>query len=54
MSWPAILATPAEGARYPVIRRIVVLLPAPLGPRNATTWPWGMEKDTSTTAAKSP
>ena len=33
---------------------MVVLLPAPLGPRKAATWPRGMENETSRSAAKRP
>ena len=40
-SMPAIRAEPCVGATKPVRSRIVVVLPAPLGPRKATTWPAG-------------
>ena len=39
MSWPAIRAEPSLGGRKPVSMRIVVVLPAPLGPRKPTTSP---------------
>src|SRR5580693_8046977 len=51
---PAILAQPCVGATKPVKSRIVVVLPAPLGPRKATIWPLGMENVTSRTARNGP
>ena len=51
---PAIRAEPCVGATKPVKSRIVVVLPAPLGPRKATTSPLGIENDTSRTARKDP
>ncbi len=51
---PAILAVPCVGATNPVKSRIVVVLPAPLGPRKATTSPLGIENDTSRTARNDP
>ncbi len=51
---PAILAVPCVGATNPVKSRIVVVLPAPLGPRNATTSPLGIENVTSRTARNDP
>ncbi len=50
MSWPAIRAVPADGGRKPVRTRIVVVFPAPLGPRNPTISPSFTEKVTSATA----
>ena len=47
-------ASPALGARYPVSIRIIVVFPAPFGPRNATTCPRGMENEMSWTATKDP
>ena len=47
-------ALPSLAARYPVRIFIVVLLPAPLGPRNATIWPSGIEKVTSWIATNGP
>ena len=51
---PAIRAEPWVGATKPVSSRIVVVLPAPLGPRKATTCPLGIENDTSRTARNDP
>src|SRR5271166_6349667 len=53
-SIPAIRAEPCVGATKPVSSRIVVVLPAPLGPRKATTCPLGIENDTSRTARNDP
>src|SRR5262245_40324596 len=53
-SKPAIRARPLVGARKPVRTLIVVVFPAPLGPRKAATWPRGTLKETSVSAAKSP
>ena len=53
-SMPAIRAVPWVGAMNPVKSRIVVVLPAPLGPRKATTCPRGIEKVTSRTARNEP
>ena len=53
-SIPVSRAVPALGARYPVKILSVVDLPAPFGPRNAATCPWGTLKVTSRMAAKSP
>ncbi len=54
MLYPAILASPSLGARNPVRIFMVVVFPAPFGPRKATTCPRGIEKETSLTATKSP
>ncbi len=51
---PAIRAVPWVGATKPVKSRMVVVLPAPLGPRKATTWPLGMVNETSRTARNDP
>ena len=51
---PARLTRPAVGGRKPVIMRIVVVLPAPLGPSMPTIWPDPTENETSSTAVKSP
>src|SRR5215472_13105478 len=51
---PAIRAIPCVGATNPVSNRMVVVLPAPLGPRNATTCPLAMENETSRTARNDP
>ena len=53
-SMPAIRGVPLVGAMKPVSSRIVVVLPAPLGPRNATTCPRGIENVTSRTARNEP
>ena len=53
-SKPHTLAIPADGAKYPVSIFIVVLFPAPFGPRKATTSPLRMEMFKSSTAIKSP
>ena len=53
-SKPAITARPALGARKPVSIRISVVLPAPFGPRNATTCPWGIENEAPCTATNGP
>ena len=52
--WPAIREVPSDGAKYPVSIFIVVLLPAPLGPRKATSSPLRMVKVTSRAAANTP
>ena len=54
MSWPAITAVPFVGGRKPVSMRIVVVLPAPFGPRKPTTSPFPTENETSSTASTSP
>ena len=51
---PAIRAVPCVGATKPVSSRMVVVFPAPLGPRNATTCPLGMVNETSRTARNDP
>src|SRR6185295_4432774 len=47
-------AVPLVGARKPVSTFMVVVLPAPLGPRKAATWPLGTVNDTSLSAWKLP
>ena len=47
---PLIVAVPASGASRPMIIRIVVDLPEPLGPRNPVTTPSRTSKDRSSTA----
>src|SRR5207302_4690100 len=49
-SKPATLAVPADGGRKQVSMRIVVVLPAPLGPRNPTIWPFATSNEISSTA----
>src|SRR5580698_1495611 len=51
---PAIRATPVVGAKYPVKSFMVVDLPAPLGPKKATTAPRGTVKLTSFVATNWP
>ncbi len=46
MDWPAISMTPSSGASKPEIRRKVVVLPQPLGPRSATVSPAATENVT--------
>ena len=43
-------ALPAVGGRNPVRIRIVVVLPAPLGPRKPTIWPFSTSNEMSLTA----
>jgi len=50
---PSRLMLPASGSWYGVIRRIVVDLPAPLGPRKPTTCPRSIRQDTESTATMS-
>src|SRR4051794_7087686 len=49
-SKPAIVALPAEGGRKQVSTRIVVVFPAPFGPRKPTIWPFSTSKEMSSTA----
>src|SRR3972149_3097122 len=51
---PASRISPRSGSRYWVIIRIVVDFPAPLGPRNPTTWPRSTVKEMSATAVTPP
>src|SRR5580700_1565234 len=39
MSYPATVAVPPVGVRKQVSMRMVVVFPAPFGPRNPTIWP---------------
>ena len=50
MSCPAIRAVPLDGGRNPVRTRMVVVFPAPLGPRKPRISPCRTEKVTSETA----
>src|SRR6476620_4452470 len=55
-SWPAILAMPLVAGIYVVRMRMVVVLPAPLGPRKPTISPRATSKlmfRTATTGPKS-
>src|SRR5579875_1479354 len=45
---------PASSAVRPKMARIAVVLPAPLGPRNPTTWPEGTEKESPSRAVTGP
>ena len=45
---------PAVGASRPMIMRMVVDLPEPLGPRNPVTWPGETSKTSWSTARVSP
>src|SRR5262250_1480100 len=47
---PATVAVPALGGRKQVSIRMVVVLPAPLGPRNPTIWPFLTENEMWSTA----
>src|SRR6266404_6278151 len=49
-SKPATSAEPVEGGRKQVSTRIVVVLPAPLGPRKPTIWPFSTSKEMLSTA----
>ena len=52
-SKPATLAVPEVGGKTPVIIRMVVVLPAPFGPRNPRISPFSTLKLTSLTALRS-
>ena len=54
MSCPAMLAVPAVGGNYPVSIFIVVVFPAPFGPRKPTISPRSTLKQTSLTAMNRP
>jgi hypothetical protein len=54
MSKPAISAVPSVGGMKPVRIRIVVVFPAPFGPRKPTTSPFSTLNETSSTATRSP
>src|SRR5580700_5102406 len=49
-SKPATVTEPAVGGRKHVRTRIVVVLPAPLGPRKPTIWPFSTSKEMLSTA----
>ncbi len=49
-SKPATVAFPEVGGKKHVSMRMVVVLPAPLGPRNPTIWPLETEKEMWSTA----
>src|SRR5579871_354866 len=50
MSNPATVAVPLVGVRKQVSIRIVVVLPAPLGPRKPTIWPFWTSNEIWSTA----
>ncbi len=52
-SKPATFTEPLVGGRTPVMVRMVVVLPAPLGPRKPTISPFSTLKLTSWTALRS-
>ena len=53
-SWPATRARPLEAGMKHARMRMVVDLPAPLGPRKPTIWPGATLNDTSRMAATGP
>ena len=54
MRVPKAVIVPCSARTTPEIVRNVVLLPAPLGPRSATTEPSGTRSDTSRSATTPP
>src|SRR5687768_3340084 len=54
MSWPPTVTFPSVGGMKPVIMRMEVDLPAPLGPRNPRTSPRSTEKEIRLTATLGP
>src|SRR5687768_4803973 len=54
MSWPPTVTFPSVGGIKPVIIRMEVDLPAPLGPRNPRTSPRSTEKEIWLTAILGP
>ena len=54
MSWPSTLAEPSSGASRVPSMRMVVVLPAPLGPRKPWTTPLRTARSTPSTARSSP
>ena len=54
MSCPATMAVPLVGTERPISMRMVVVFPAPLGPRNPKTSPLLTSMFSSLTATKSP
>src|SRR5437763_8990455 len=53
-SSPSTRTVPAVGRRKPSTVSTVVVLPAPLGPRRATTWPASAVNETPSTAVTGP
>src|SRR3954465_9477741 len=54
MLWPPMVTSPSVGGMKPVIMRMVVLLPAPFGPRKPNTSPFSTVKETPLTATFGP
>src|SRR6266850_975923 len=53
-SWPLMVIRPRVGLSSPAMMRMVVVLPAPLGPRNPWISPGSTERLTPSTAVKEP
>src|SRR5260221_14563747 len=53
-SWPLMVIRPLEGLRSPAMMRMVVVLPAPFGPRNPWISPGSTERLTPFTAVEEP
>src|SRR5262245_48059372 len=53
-SWPLIVMRPPVGLSRPAIMRMVVVLPAPLGPRNPWISPGATSRLTPSTAVNEP
>src|SRR5437899_9995073 len=53
-SWPLMVTVPLVGLSRPAIMRMVVVLPAPLGPRKPWISPGSTERLTPSTAVKEP
>ena len=51
---PSTRTVPLVAGMKPVMIRMVVVLPAPFGPRNPRIWPGTAVNDTSCTATRSP
>src|ERR1043165_68082 len=54
MSWPQIVTLPRVGLMRPTSMRIVVVFPAPLGPRKPKTSPAASSKETLSTIVRLP
>ena len=54
MSWPPMVTSPSVGGMKPVIMRMVVVLPAPFGPRKPSTSPFSTVNETPFTATFGP
>src|SRR5260221_11189807 len=53
-SWPLMVIRPLEGLSSPAMMRMVVVLPAPFGPRNPWISPGSTERLTPFTAVEEP